>query len=236
MLSSRIKDKVKGVLENRSFIDTNGFFIAYPNTVSDLKRLIKLAGREKIKIKIMGTGSSLSSDHQASEQTLYISSRKLVEVIKFDQDFGYLTVQSGITLSEVEDILENIVWFLPVEVDKYENNTLGGFVACLRSFSKFGTMIHGLKLILSSGEEVVWGGEFHPGSSGYNLSALITGTFGQFGFISELTLKLVNFSALKIFNEKCSHLKTDNKNHLANSSFVKLKKDLDPEELIIPLS
>lgn len=107
-----------------------------------------------------------------------------------------LTVRAGTTLSEIERAtLEHDQW-LPLDPYGSSDGTIGATIATASAgplASAFGLprdLLLGLEFVNGRGEIVRAGGKVVKNVAGFDLSRLLTGSWGSLGVITEVTLRL----------------------------------------------
>src|SRR5688572_16099651 len=122
--------------------------------------------------------------------------RGLDRVIDYPARDMTITVQAGITIARLRDVLKAEGQQLPVDVPFPDRATLGGAVATNASGPRrfgHGTLrdyVIGISVINDRGEEVKGGGRVVKNVAGYDLMKLYTGSLGTLGVITQLTLKV----------------------------------------------
>ena len=107
-----------------------------------------------------------------------------------------MTVRAGTTLAEIAEIAGAENQWLPLEPFGEMAGTIGATVATCSYgplATGFGTprdLVLGIEAILGTGEIVRGGGRVVKNVAGYDLSRLLTGSWGALGAISEVTLRL----------------------------------------------
>jgi len=107
-----------------------------------------------------------------------------------------ITVQAGITVARLQQILAKENQRLPVDVPLAERATLGGALATNMSGPRrygFGTWrdyVIGISVVNDQGEEVKAGGRVVKNVAGYDLCKLYVGSLGTLGIITQVTLKV----------------------------------------------
>ena len=107
-----------------------------------------------------------------------------------------ITVQAGITVARLQEILRGENQRLPVDVPRADQATLGGTLAINSSGPRrygFGTLrdyVIGISTVNDEGQEVKAGGRVVKNVAGYDICKLHIGALGTLGIISQVTLKL----------------------------------------------
>jgi glycolate oxidase FAD binding subunit len=127
---------------------------------------------------------------------LAVDLRGLSGVIDYPARDMTVTVQAGITLAALREVLAAENQRLPLDVPHPEQATLGGLLATNSSGPRrygFGTArdyVIGISVVNDEGAEVKAGGRVVKNVAGYDLCKLYVGSLGTLGVISQVTLKL----------------------------------------------
>ncbi|QNB46613.1 FAD-binding protein [Thermanaerosceptrum fracticalcis] len=172
----------------------SGKHIIAPASDKEIIFCIKNTGELERKISIVpiGQGSTLRGKEIENRGShIFLSSRNMKNVIELARENLTITVQSGITLHEIDEIVEPEGLVLVRSPLLRPDRTIGGVVAEGTYFNKeFNQCILGLKAILPNGDIIKTGGKTVKNASGYDLKSIFIGSRGILGFISEITLKL----------------------------------------------
>ena len=175
-----------------------------PNNEEDLQEIIKYCFKKNLPIEIIGRGtkSQIGKKLQCAK-TLDMSN--ISGIIDYKPEELYITVKAGTPIKTIQDELKKNnqhLAFEPVnfsELFKKDSNegTIGGTLSCNFSGSrrfKVGSArdhILGFKGYNGTGEKIKSGGTVVKNVTGYDLSKLITGSFGTLLVLSEITLKVL---------------------------------------------
>jgi glycolate oxidase FAD binding subunit len=127
---------------------------------------------------------------------LAIDLRALTQVIDYPARDMTVTVQAGITLAKLQELLAGENQRLPIDVPRAEHATLGGSLAVNVSGPRrygFGTWrdyVIGISAVNDEGQEIKTGGRVVKNVAGYDLCKLFIGSLGTLGIITQVTLKL----------------------------------------------
>ena len=175
-----------------------------PNNEKDLQEIIKYCFKNNLPIEIIGKGTkSLIGKKLQCAKTLDMSN--ISGIIDYKPEELYITVKAGTPIKTIQDELKKNnqhLAFEPVnfsELFKKDSNegTIGGTISCNFSGSrrfKVGSArdhILGFKGYNGTGEKIKSGGTVVKNVTGYDLSKLITGSFGTLLVLSEITLKVL---------------------------------------------
>src|SRR5262249_39620905 len=122
--------------------------------------------------------------------------RGLAQVIDYPARDMTITVQAGVTLAQLREVLAAENQRLPIDVPRAEQATLSGALAANVSGPRrygFGTLrdyVIGISVVNDEGQEVKAGGRVVKNVAGYDLCKLHIGALGTLGIITQVTLKL----------------------------------------------
>jgi glycolate oxidase FAD binding subunit len=107
-----------------------------------------------------------------------------------------LTVRAGTSLAEIERITREHNQWLPLDPYGSSDGTIGATIATASAgplSSSFGLprdLLLGLEFVNGRGEVIRGGGKVVKNVAGFDLSRLLTGSWGTLGVITEVTLRL----------------------------------------------
>jgi len=171
-------------------------WVALPENTEQVLAVVKLCHQYKLPLVARGAGTGLSGGALPHEQGLLLSLAKLNKILEIDADNGYARVQPGVrNLAISEAAAADNLYYAP-DPSSQIACTIGGNVAensggvhCL----KYGLTVHNIlqvKLITIEGEQLSFG-NLALDSAGFDLLALITGSEGLLGIITEICVKLL---------------------------------------------
>ncbi len=178
--------------------------ILKPNSEKDIQEIIKYCFKKNLPIEIIGAGSKNQIGKKLQcAKTLDMSN--FSGIVEYKPEELYITVKAGTPIKKVRDELKKNnqhLAFEPInfsELFKKDSNegTIGGTLSCNFSGSrrfKVGSArdhILGFKGYNGKGEKIKSGGTVVKNVTGYDLSKLVTGSFGTLLALSEITLKVL---------------------------------------------
>jgi len=192
-----IKDRRK--LEAYALDGKRPKVIVSPKTVDEVSKIVAYANQQHLALVPVGNGTKTGMGGIPKKMDMVLLTTRLNRMTDCDIDNLTLTVESGITLGQVQRHLakEGKGYFLPLDPPFTDKATLGGIVATNSSGPKrliYGTardLIIGMKAVFPNGDLVVSGGKTVKNVSGYDMCKLLIGSFGTLGIICEITFKLL---------------------------------------------
>jgi glycolate oxidase FAD binding subunit len=127
---------------------------------------------------------------------IVVSTQDLAKVIDYPARDMTITVQAGIRIADLQQLLATENQRLPIDVPHADRATLGGILATNASGPRrygYGTLrdyVIGISVINDEGHEVKAGGRVVKNVAGYDLCKLYVGSLGTLGIITQVTLKL----------------------------------------------
>jgi len=161
---------------------------------SDVVATLQICGRHHAPVVAFGAGTGLEGGAIPVFGGISLDLSALNRVLRLSPDDLDVTVEAGVTLSQLNSTLGPEGLFFPV--DPGSNPTLGGMVATRASGTtavRYGTMAVntlGLTAVLASGEVVKTGGRARKSAAGYDLTRLFTGSEGTLAIITSATLRV----------------------------------------------
>ena len=178
--------------------------ILKPNNENDIQEAIKHCYKKDLPIEIIGTGTKNEIGKKfQSAKTLDMS--EFSGIVEYKPEELYITVKAGTPIKTISDELKKNnqhLAFEPINFSEIfkknsKEGTVGGTLSCNFSGSrrfKVGSArdhILGFKGYNGKGEKIKSGGTVVKNVTGYDLSKLVTGSFGTLLVLSEITLKVL---------------------------------------------
>ena len=172
--------------------DASGMPRVAPRTDDGVALVLQAAAAEGWRVRIEGRGSWVPADAPAD---LALTTRALARVARLDAADLVATVEAGVAWRDLQRLLaDQGVW---VAADPPgEGRTVGGVVATgtagpLRTgFGAVREHVLGATLVTGEGRIVRAGGRVVKNVAGYDLTKLVTGSFGSFGVVTSVNLRL----------------------------------------------
>ncbi len=173
-----------------------------PTSEAEVESVLRWAASEKATLEIVAGGSKRSvGGPVAAQRTLDVSG--LVGIESFEPEELVLVARPGTPMVEVEAVLAEAGQYLPFEPPDFGKllgsetcvPTLGGIVAGNLSGPrriKCGAArdhVLGMSMVTGRGERIKTGGRVVKNVTGYDLSKLLTGSWGTLAVMTEIAVK-----------------------------------------------
>jgi len=178
--------------------------VVKPVDAEEISKIMKLANREKIPVTPRGAGSGLSGGAVPIYAGIVLSLERMNKVLEIDTSNMMITVEAGIVTNQINTILEEHGLFYAGYPMSLETCFIGGNVAHNAGGGKavkYGVTdryVHGLEVVLPTGEIVRLGGKRVKDVTGYDLVHLMVGSEGTLGIFTKVTLKLLPLPKTKV--------------------------------------
>ena len=170
--------------------------IARPEDEAALQATLREAGETNRNILLSGRGARLKWGNPVRKIDLTIRMDALDQLIDHAPGDMVVQAQAGMTLEELNRLLEASNQVLPLDVPFPSETTLGGLVAAAPhsivrpGYGQVRDWLLGLDVISSQGERLKVGSKVVKNVAGYDLAKLYCGSLGTLGAISSVIFKV----------------------------------------------
>jgi glycolate oxidase len=169
--------------------------VVLPDSTEEVSKIMALAYKEKIPILGRGSGTNLTGGTVPLQGGIVVHFSRMNRVLEIDYANRTATVQPGIiTLDLQTEVLKKGFVYQPDPASQ-KVSTIGGNVAensggphCLK-YGVTSNHVLGLEVVLNDGTVIKTGGKARD-NAGYDVAALLVGSEGTIGLVTQATLKL----------------------------------------------
>jgi glycolate oxidase FAD binding subunit len=168
-----------------------------PQSPAEVGETVRQARASSQALYPVGGGTLLDLGLPPARPGQVVALRGLCRVVDYPARDMTVTVEAGMTLGELQQLLAAENQRLPVDVPHPGRATLGGALAANVSgprrhgLGTFRDYVLGISMVNDEGHEVKAGGRVVKNVAGYDLGKLYIGALGTLGIITQVTLKVV---------------------------------------------
>ncbi len=170
--------------------------VVLPTTTEEVARVMRYCHENGLNVLPRGAGTSLSGGALPLKDTVVIGVSKMNQVLDINLDDRVARVQTGITNVGISNAVAEHGFFYAPDPSSQLACTLAGNIAmnsggahCLK-YGVTTNNILGMTVVLMNGQIVEFGGDFLD-PHGYDFLGLMTGSEGQFGIVTEATVRIL---------------------------------------------
>ena len=171
--------------------------VVLARSTEDVAAVVRWAATTGIRVVPRGSGTGLSGGANSIENCVVVSLELMTAVLEINAAERYAVAQAGV----INDALraaaaEHGLWY-PPDPASSAISTIGGNAAtnaggiCCVKYGVTRDYIRTLTVVLADGEVVTVGHRTAKGVTGYDLAALLVGSEGTLGIITEVTVRLL---------------------------------------------
>ena len=166
-------------------------------STADVSAVMKAAYEHEVPVTPRGGGTGRVGGAVPVPGGIVLALEKMNEVQGIDKRELTTHVQPGLILGDLKRITEEELLFYPPDPNSLDSCAIGGNIAANaggpRAF-KYGVTreyVMGMEVVLADGTILKLGRETKKGVTGYDLTALMVGSEGTLGIVTEATLRLI---------------------------------------------
>jgi len=170
--------------------------VVLPRTTEEVATALRYCHDHGVKVIARGAGTSLAGGALPTEDSIVIAVSKMNRVLEIDYANRTARVETGITNLAISAAVGPAGFFYAPDPSSQLACTLAGNIGmnsggahCLK-YGVTTNNILGVRMVMLDGQIVDIGGP-HLDSGGYDLLGLIVGSEGQFGIVTEATVRIL---------------------------------------------
>lgn len=168
-----------------------------PTSVADAQIAIRTAAEAGQALLFRGAATKSDWGHSPRVVDLVVDTRDMKRVLAHEPADMTARVEAGITLMELQDVLEAASQWLAVDPPSgHRGATLGGLIATADSgprrwrYGAIRDLVIGMTVVLGDGTLAHSGGSVIKNVAGYDLARLFYGSLGTLGLIAEVVVRV----------------------------------------------
>ena len=178
------------------------WLVVLPETVEQVRAVLRVCFENRVAVVTRGAGTGLSGGARPAADGVLLGLSKLSRILEIDPDNRFARVEPGVRNLAISEAAARYGLYYAPDPSSQIACSIGGNVAensggvhCL----KYGLTVHnvlGLKVLTIEGDELTLGGATLD-SPGYDLLAVMNGSEGMLGVVTEVTVRLLPTPAAK---------------------------------------
>lgn len=193
--------------DGRRAFDTDAFTayrrmplaVVLPTTTSEVSAVLAYCYEHGVRVIPRGAGTSLCGGALPAEDAVVVGVAKMNQVLDINFDNRTARVQTGITNLGISNAVVGDRYFYAPDPSSQLACTLAGNLGmnsggahCLK-YGVTANNVLGMKIVLMNGEVLEIGGD-ELDAPGYDFLGMIIGTEGQFGIVTEATVRILKMA------------------------------------------
>ncbi|MDR6906011.1 glycolate oxidase [Agromyces sp. 3263] len=163
----------------------------------DVSAVVRLAAASGARVVPRGAGTGLSGGSNAVAQSIVLSLERMTRIVEVNVAERYVVAEAGVINDTVREAVASHGLWYPPDPASYRISTIGGNVAtnaggiCCVKYGVTRDYVIGMRVVLADGDVVDLGRRTAKGVTGYDLTALMVGSEGTLGVVTQVTLQLL---------------------------------------------
>ncbi|WP_127793081.1 FAD-binding oxidoreductase [Agromyces sp. LHK192] len=170
--------------------------VVHAASVADVQATMRIATATGTPVVPRGAGTGLAGGAVASDGAIVLDVSRMNRILEIDEQNELAVVEPGVINGDLNDALAPLgLWFAPDPASR-AISSIGGNIATNAGgllCAKYGVTreaVLGLAVVLADGRLIRTGHRTVKGVTGYDLTALMTGSEGTLGVIVEATVRV----------------------------------------------
>ena len=171
--------------------------VVFPESREHVVEILKIVSKEGIPITPRGGGASFQGSSLPVRGGIALDLSRMNKILEISKEDMIAIVQPGVRYETFEHELNKHGLTFPHDVGSHDAATIGGILASdsnghhAYKHGRVSPWVQGMEVVLVDGSILKLGSRAPRYNMGYNLSALISGSIGTLGIITEATLRLI---------------------------------------------
>jgi glycolate oxidase len=170
--------------------------VVLPGTTEEVAAVVRYLSQNGVKMIARGAGTSLSGGALPSPDAVVVGLARMNRILSIDYDNRIARVEAGVTNINITNAVAHQGFFYAPDPSSQLACTIAGNIAmnsggahCLK-YGVTTNNVLGIRMVTIDGTIVEIGGD-HLDSESYDLLGLVVGSEGQFGIVTEATVRIL---------------------------------------------
>ena len=170
--------------------------VVFPQTTAHVSAVLSAAHARRVPVVPRGAGSGLSGGANAIDGCIVVCLDRMTDIVEVNAADGYAVVEPGVVNNELRQHVRPFgLWYAPDPASKDwctiggNINTNAGGLCCVK-YGVTRDAVLGLEVVLADGRVTRLGRRTVKGVAGYDLTALMVGSEGTLGVVTQARVKL----------------------------------------------
>lgn len=170
--------------------------VVQPASAEEVREVLKVCGRHRAPGMVWGGGTQIGIGNPMRSYRWAMDMRALSRLVDYSPGDLVVTVQAGMSLGTLQDILRPHQQWLPIDAPLPNKQTIGGIISSggagprRHRYGLPREWLLAVRAVLPTGEAMKAGIGVVKNVAGYDLPRLFAGSWGTLGVLTELTLKV----------------------------------------------
>ena len=170
--------------------------VVFPQNIEHIEAILRSANSYRTPVIPWGGGTRIHTGNVAESYTIAVDLNSLDYIEEYEPADLTIITGAGMTIAKLNEVLIEKNQFIPLNPPNPEKATIGGILASnaygyLRdTYGTVRDMALGLRFVRADGTQIKGGGKVSKNVAGYDLTRLMTGSWGTLGIISEVALRV----------------------------------------------
>jgi glycolate oxidase len=180
-----------------TFEDHRPDIVVLPRTTEQVSEVVNWAAMKQLPLVTRGMGSGLTAASVPFEGGIVLAMTRMNHILEIDHENSIAHAEAGVVTADLQAAVESMGFFYPPDPSSIRHSTIGGNIACnaggprCLKYGVTGDYVLGLTVVLADGSILHTGSRCIKDVVGYDMTALITGSEGTLGVITEAMLRLI---------------------------------------------
>lgn len=190
-------DKIKTYGKDwTTYFDIHGSAVIFPESTSDVEKIVKWANQENVGLVPSGGRTGLSGGACSIKNEVIVSFERMNKITNFNLMENTVDCQAGVITEELQNFAKSQGLFYPVDFAARGSSQIGGNIATnaggikVLRYGLTRDWITSLTVVTGTGQILNLNNSLIKNATGYDLRHLFIGSEGTLGFITEATIQL----------------------------------------------